>query len=129
MKRLAIYFSVLVQILFLSSLPALAAPAADPSALMTTGLNAAAADSGFNQSLSLPALIGRGLAVLLGLIGIIFVVYIIWAGIMYMTAAGDDTKVKKAKAMITQSVIGIIIMVGAYAISNFVITQLTNAVK
>ncbi|MCX6714246.1 MAG: hypothetical protein NTX72_00330 [Candidatus Uhrbacteria bacterium] len=72
---------------------------------------------------------GRGLAVLLGLIGIIFVVYIIWAGIMYMTAAGDDTKVKKAKAMITQSVIGIIIMVGAYAISNFVITQLTNAVK
>lgn len=126
MKRFAIYLGVFFQVFVLSRLPVLAA---DPSSLLTTGLDAAAADSGLKSSLTLPALIGRMIAVMLGLIGIIFIIYIIWAGIMYMTAAGDDTKVKKAKQMISQSVIGIIIMVGAYAISNFVITQLTTAVK
>lgn len=126
MKRFPIFLSVFFQVFVLSSLPAFAE---SPSALLTTGLDAAAADSGLKSGLTLPELIGRMIAVMLGLIGIIFIIYIIWAGIMYMTAAGDDTKVKKAKQMISQSVIGIIIMVGAYAISNFVITQLTTAVK
>ena len=122
MKRFPIFLSVLFQVFVLSKLP-------DPASILTGGLNDAAKDSGFNQTLSLPALIGRFIGVMLGLMGIIFIVYLVWAGIMYMTAAGDDTKVKKAKQMINQSIIGIIIMVSAYAISSFIISQLTTAVK
>lgn len=83
------------------------------------GVSAGAAD--------LPTFIGRIIAVLLGVMGIILVVYVIMAGITYMTAGGDDTKVKKAKAMIQTSVVGIIIIVAAYSISSFVISQITTA--
>ena len=75
----------------------------------------------------LPTLIGGIIGVLLGILGIILVVYIVQAGIMYMTAAGDSTKVDKAKKMITQAVVGIIIIVAAYSISQFVINQISSA--
>lgn len=73
----------------------------------------------------LPTMIGNLINVLLGSLGIVFVLLIVFAGIQYMTAAGDDTKVKKAKTMLTQAVIGMIIVVAAYSISAFVIGQLS----
>jgi len=127
MKRFAIYVSVFFQVFLFFGLPAFAAD--DPTSLLTGGLNNAAADAGYNQTLTMPVLIGRFIGIMLGLIGIIFIVYLVWAGIMYMTAAGDDTKVKKAKQMINQSIIGIIIMVSSYALSSFIISQLTTAVS
>jgi len=42
-----------------------------------------------------------------------------------MTAAGNDEKVKKAKELIIESVIGVIIVIAAYAISYFVISTTT----
>jgi hypothetical protein len=45
-----------------------------------------------------------------------------------MTAGGDPGKVDKAKQSITRAIIGIIIIVGAYALTSFVIEQLKNAV-
>lgn len=77
-----------------------------------------------SSTADLPTLIGRLIGVLLGILGIILVVYIIQAGIMYMTAAGDPAKVDKAKKMITQAVVGMIIIVAAYTISDFVIKQI-----
>lgn len=74
-----------------------------------------------------PLLLGKIINVLLGVMGIILVVYIVIAGITYMTAAGDNDKVKKAKAMIQTSVIGIIIIVSAYSIATFVIDQIATA--
>ena len=127
MKRFAIPIGVFFQVFVLSRLPAFAG-AADPASILTGGLNDAAKDSGFNQTLSLPVLIGRFIQILLGLTGIIFLVIIIYAGIMYMTAAGDPGKVDKAKKMITQSIIGLILIVGAYSISAFIIDQLKGAV-
>ena len=74
----------------------------------------------------LPVLIGNGINILLGALGVILVVVIIYAGVMYMTAGGEDEKVKKAKKMIMQSVIGMILIIAAYSISSFVIAQLTT---
>lgn len=75
----------------------------------------------------LPKLIGSIISVLLGVLGIIFVILIIYAGINYMTASGDADKVKKSKTMLIQAVIGIIIIVAAYSIAQFVIQQITAA--
>lgn len=125
MKRIAVYLGVLFQVFVFSSLPVFAAPAD----LLKTGLDSAATDSGYNKTLSLPTLIGKFIGIILGIIGIVFVIYLIIAGITYFTAAGDNDKVKKAKAMIRDSVIGIIIMISAYAISSFVVEQLANATK
>lgn len=57
-------------------------------------------------------------------LGIIAVVIIIIGGVSYMTSSGDSAKVKKAKDTILYGVIGLIICVLAFAIVNFVITNI-----
>jgi len=44
-----------------------------------------------------------------------------------MTAGGNTTQVEKAKAWITNSVIGLVIILGAYGISSFVVEALDTA--
>jgi hypothetical protein len=44
-----------------------------------------------------------------------------------MTAGGDDDQVKKAKSFMTNAVIGLIIMLSAYAITEFVVDKLLDA--
>ena len=75
----------------------------------------------------LPTLIGGIINIALGLLGIILVVLVVYAGFLWMTAAGDKEKVTKAKEIITRAVIGIIIVVAAYAISEYVISAITTA--
>jgi hypothetical protein len=50
----------------------------------------------------------------------------IYAGILWMTAQGNDQKVEKAKQMITEAIVGLIIVVAAYAIAYFVINYFGN---
>lgn len=76
---------------------------------------------------ALPQMIGRGINALLGILGILLVVYIIWAGFTWMTASGDPDKVKHAKSMLQQAVIGMVIIISAYAIAGFVLNILTTA--
>lgn len=74
----------------------------------------------------LPELIGNLIQVLLSALGIIFVVLVVYAGFLYLTSAGEKEKVEKAKKLLTQAVIGLVIIVAAYAIAAFVIDALTT---
>jgi len=56
----------------------------------------------------------------LGLLGVIFIILIIIAGYNWMTAAGDEQKVTKAKDTIQRAIIGLIIILAAYSITYFV---------
>jgi hypothetical protein len=76
---------------------------------------------------SLPELVGSLINALLGVLGIIFVVLVVYAGFLWMTAQGDTKKVDQAKTMLTQAVVGLVIIVAAYAISSFVISTLVTA--
>ncbi len=60
----------------------------------------------------------------IAVLGIVAVLIIIFGGIQYMTSSGDAGKVKKAKDTILYGVIGLIICVLAFAITNFVIVNL-----
>ena len=62
-----------------------------------------------------------------GVLALICVIVIIVGGVNYMTSAGDPGKVKKAKDTILYGVIGLIICVLAFAIVNFVITNIIKA--
>lgn len=75
----------------------------------------------------LPTLIGNFIAVLLSVLGIVFVVLIVYSGFNYLTAMGDDDKVKTAKKNLTNAVIGLVIIIAAYAIASFVIDALQTA--
>jgi len=65
--------------------------------------------------------------VLLGFLGIIAVLVILWGGFIWMTAMGDEGKVEKAKKMIIAGIIGIIIILAAFAIAQFVIERIGEA--
>jgi cytochrome bd-type quinol oxidase subunit 2 len=52
--------------------------------------------------------------------GLMFMLYFILGGLSWITAGGDKAKVDDAKAKMTNAVIGLIIIVAAYAISYIV---------
>lgn len=91
-----------------------------------SSLNTSVQSSSLTGATSLPTIIGKGIGVMLGVLGIAFVVMVVYAGFLYLTAQGEDTNVKKAKKLMTQAVIGMVIVVSAYAISSYVIAALTR---
>ncbi len=56
----------------------------------------------------------------LSLVGIIFLILMIYAGFLWMTAGGKPDNTTKAKDMMIRAVIGVIIIAAAYAVTNFV---------
>ena len=57
----------------------------------------------------------------LGLLALVAVVMIIAGGFMWMTAGGNEEKIEKAKKLISAAVIGLIIVLLAWAIVIFVV--------
>jgi amino acid transporter len=60
----------------------------------------------------------------LGLLGLIAVAFLIYAGVLMVTAGGNEEQVKKSKKIITYAVIGIVIILLAFTIVQFVATAL-----
>ncbi len=73
------------------------------------------------------ATIASIIQVALGLLGIVAVVIILIGGFEWMTAGGQEEKTKEAKNRIFAGVIGLAIILSAYAIANFVVNSLVNA--
>ncbi len=63
----------------------------------------------------------------LALLGIVTVVIFIWGGFEYLTSGGEAEKTKGAKDRMIAAVIGLIIILCAYAITRFVINTLLTA--
>lgn len=71
--------------------------------------------------------IARIIRTFLGLLGIIAVVLILYGGFLWMTAAGNEEQVDKARKVLTQAVIGLAIILSSYAIAQFVLNRLMEA--
>lgn len=91
------------------------------------GLDDVGLGAGFSPDQDLPDIIGSFISVFLGLLGIIFLVLVLYAGFLWMTAQGETEKTEKAKKLLTQAVIGLVIILGAYAISGFVVDAIATA--
>ena len=117
-------FFAAVFLFILLAFPSAALKAAD------YGLNKAADQAGLpegqgstaSQSLALEA--GRITGVILSFLGVIFFILMIAGGIMWMTAGGADAKVATARKLITTAIIGLVIVLSAYAIATFVADNL-----
>ncbi len=92
------------------SLPVLAA---DDYGLSETGAN-------LPQSTDLPSLIGKVLGSVLGFTGTIFFILVVYAGLMWMTAGGNEDRIKKARQILIAAIIGLVIVLSAYAITQFI---------
>jgi len=64
----------------------------------------------------------------LGFLGVIFIILVIYGGILWMTAGGNEQQVEKAQKILKNSVIGLAIVLLAYAISVFVINIFASRV-
>jgi len=63
----------------------------------------------------------------LGFLGVIAVVIILVGGFKWVTAGGEEEKVKKAKKYIYQGLIGLVICLAAYAIASYALEAVTTA--
>ena len=61
---------------------------------------------------------------LLGFVGMIAVLIIIWGGINYIASAGDEERARTAKKTITYGLIGVVIAGFAYAVVNVIVTTI-----
>lgn len=85
------------------------------------GLNTAASRAELPKAtLDIPELIGNILGTVLGFTGTIFFILVVWSGILWMTAGGSQENIKKAQDILKAAVVGLIIVLSAYAITRFV---------
>ncbi len=73
------------------------------------------------QNTSLAGLVMNITNYVLGFITIVAVLMLIWGGVQYLTAAGDEAAVEGAKHTITYAIIGLIVVGLAYAIVTVVV--------
>ena len=72
-------------------------------------------------------LANRVVNVVLSLLTIIFLAAMLYGGLRWMTAQGEDEKVQKAQTAIKAGVIGLVIALSSYAISYFVFSKLITS--
>ena len=75
------------------------------------------------QDANIASIVSGILKVVLGLLAIIFLGLTVYSGIQWMTAAGNEEAVKKAKANLKNAVIGLFIIAMSYAITYFIFNQ------
>jgi lysylphosphatidylglycerol synthetase-like protein (DUF2156 family) len=63
---------------------------------------------------------GQLIGTLLAFIGVLFLILMIYAGLMWMTAGGNEQTVDKSKTLIINAIIGLVIVLAAYGITSFI---------
>jgi len=72
---------------------------------------------------NLLTVIANGIEVFLSVLGIVFLILMLYGGFMWFNARGDTGDVKKAVQLIQQAVIGLAIVFGSYALTYFIFEQ------
>jgi len=85
--------------------------------------------AGVEGQASLPETIGSLINIALGFVGILLLVYVLFAGFKWMTAGGDTKKVEEAQTMIKNAIIGLLIVIASFAISSYVLDSLINVTQ
>ena len=65
----------------------------------------------------------------LGFLGVVAVVIILIGGFKYMTSGGSDENTSKARKYIIAGIIGLAIILSAYAVTSFVMSRLLTATQ
>lgn len=71
--------------------------------------------------------IGTVIKAALSMVGVIFLTLMVYAGYLWMTARGKEEEIDKAQKIITAAIIGLVIVVGAYSVTSFVIPRILSS--
>jgi len=126
MKKLLISFLLI----FIFALPLFASAANLKDAFNTEDTNsilnkvAGNQGAGYNTAKKPAEIVGSIIQVALSLVGVIFLALMVYGGYLWMTDRGNSSQVEKAKGLISAAIIGLIIVLGAYAITYFVVNTI-----
>jgi hypothetical protein len=70
--------------------------------------------------------IGGVVNIILGFLGILTTLIILLGGFKWMTSQGNTEKVDEAKKLIGAGIVGLVIVLTAYAVSRFVLSELAS---
>ena len=113
--------------LTLVALAALATPARSLAQDYTTQLNntgVAVYGTANPASSNLPYIVGNIINAFLSILGIYFLYLVMRSGWLWMSAQGDSKQVVEAKDTMVRAIVGLIILMAAYSITNYVIDSL-----
>ncbi|MBI4427356.1 MAG: hypothetical protein HY569_02665 [Candidatus Magasanikbacteria bacterium] len=82
-------------------------------------------DSGTNDT-TFSGNVGFLIQAVLSMLGVVFLILMVYAGYLWMTARGEDEQINKAHEIIIAAVIGMVIVVAAYSITTFVVPKILN---
>lgn len=98
---------------------------------VTKQMGALSQKAGYSSDGSAPqsveAIVANIIQYLLSFLGVIFIILIIYAGFLWMTARGDSEQITKARGILINAVIGIIIVLSAFVITATILARLGAA--
>jgi TRAP-type C4-dicarboxylate transport system permease small subunit len=123
------FFSLIIVFSFLIVSPlAWAADAETGVDKALGGLDSTARVGGIEATnTDLPLIIGKVVGAILAFLGAVFFGLILWAGMGWMLAKGNEEEITKAKETIFGAVLGIMVVLGAYAITRLIAFIFSNA--
>ncbi len=121
LKAVKSFISVFVALVVVYSPTSVSATAIKES---KTILGESTKSSGLKPGVSIIDIAAGVITQVVGILGVVAVALIVYAGGLWLTAAGNDTKVATAKKIIVRTVIGTIVIGLAYAITAFVFSSL-----
>jgi hypothetical protein len=112
-------------VLFLSPILVRADETAPPAEQSTGnyGLNDTVKTGSLNTALinnTPQEIVGTVIGAILSLLGVIFFLLVIYGGLRWMLAQGNESEVEKAKEILIAAVVGLVIVLAAYAITSFI---------
>lgn len=79
------------------------------------------------QTPTVYTIVGNIINLVLSFLGVAFLCLIIYGGIIWLTSAGNPEKVKQSRGIIIHSTIGLIIVLAAFLLTSFVISQIIGS--
>jgi amino acid transporter len=86
-----------------------------------------------NTDINTPTTIGDWIGFIIRIVfvsaGVIFLILMLYSGFLWMTAGGNEETVKKAKRILVQAIIGVLLMFSAYAITTTILVGFDTPVE
>lgn len=90
---------------------------------INTGLDITRGAAGL-PTLTAGEFVGRIVQVTLGILGVVAFIFFFYGGLLWMTSAGNEETVRKAKATLSTALVGLVIILASLAFVTFIINQI-----
>jgi len=126
MKKIIPFLMVIFifSVLAISVQPVLAGDASTTS--FKDGLEKTNIEAKLDTTGTVESKIGKIAGIIFGFVSIVFLIMIVYGGIIWMTASGTEANVKKARATLVHAAIGLFVTMISYQVASYVITKIAE---